>query len=201
MDLFEVETAFQDVIILQTVLEEVKNRSLPLYHRLISLTKNEDKRFFVFFNEFRLETYVTRDQGESINDRNDRAVRKAVQWYGEHLQEAVRARGKSVRCPSVVMISDDKDNLRKAKIESLHALSCKLNCIKFKNLAKLVMIVSDYVSGLKNADQLLDMVSAGREQRENKSAKNELFYPEVSESIAAFFGEFPADPMEVLFAL
>ncbi|OCK97720.1 ribonuclease R [Cenococcum geophilum 1.58] len=161
MDLFEVETAFQDVIILQTVLEEVKNRSLPLYHRLISLTKNEDKRFFVFFNEFRLETYVARDQGESINDRNDRAVRKAVQWYGEHLQEAVKACGKSVRCPSVVMISDDKDNLRKAKAENLHALS-----------------LSDYVSGLKNADQLLDMVSAGREQRENKSAKNERFYPE-----------------------
>lgn len=161
MDLFEVETAFQDVIILQTVLEEVKNRSLPLYHRLISLTKNEDKRFFVFFNEFRLETYVARDQGESINDRNDRAVRKAVQWYGEHLQEAVKARGKPVRCPSVVMISDDKDNLRKAKAENLHALS-----------------LSDYVSGLKNSDQLLDMVSAGREQRENKSAKNERFYPE-----------------------
>lgn len=161
MDLFEVETAFQDVIILQTVLEEVKNRSLPLYHRLISLTKNEDKRFFVFFNEFRLETYVARDQGESINDRNDRAVRKAVQWYGEHLQEAVKARGKSVRCPSVVMISDDKDNLCKAKADNLHALS-----------------LSDYVSGLKNADQLLDMVSVGREQRENKSAKNERFYPE-----------------------
>jgi exosome complex exonuclease DIS3/RRP44 len=40
---------------------------------------------------------------------------------------------------------------------------------------------------LKNADQLLDMVSAGREQRENKSAKNERFYPEVGENIAAFF--------------
>ena len=44
MDLFEVETAFYDVIVLQTVLEEVKNRSLPLYHRLVALTKNEGKR-------------------------------------------------------------------------------------------------------------------------------------------------------------
>lgn len=61
MDLFEVETAFHDVIVLQTVLEEVKNRSLPLYHRLISLTKNEGKRFYVFFNEFRQETYVSRE--------------------------------------------------------------------------------------------------------------------------------------------
>jgi exosome complex exonuclease DIS3/RRP44 len=126
MDVFEVETAFHDVIVLQTVLEEVKNRSLPLYHRLISLTKNEEKRFFVFFNEFRLETYVGRDQGETINDRNDRAVRRAVQWYGEHLQEAVRARGQSVsRCPTVAMISDDRDNLRKSKAENIPGLTCE----------------------------------------------------------------------------
>jgi exosome complex exonuclease DIS3/RRP44 len=50
MDLFEVENAFKDIIVLQIVLEEVKNRSLPLYHRLVNLTKNEDKLFYVFFN-------------------------------------------------------------------------------------------------------------------------------------------------------
>jgi exosome complex exonuclease DIS3/RRP44 len=122
MDLFEVETAFKDVIVLQTVLEEVKNRSLPLYHRLVSLTKNEDKRFYVFFNEFRKETYVTRDSGESINDRNDRAVRRAVSWYHEHLQNAVATK-KSSKCPAVVMISDDRDCLRKAKVEKTSALS------------------------------------------------------------------------------
>jgi exosome complex exonuclease DIS3/RRP44 len=123
MDLFEVETAFTDVIVLQTVLEEVKNRSLPLYHRLVSLTKNEDKRFYVFFNEFRMETYVARDAGESINDRNDRAVRKSVAWYAEHLKKAMGKR--SSKCPAVVMISDDRDNLRKAKAEALSGLSCK----------------------------------------------------------------------------
>jgi exosome complex exonuclease DIS3/RRP44 len=120
MDLFEVETAFKDVIVLQTVLEEVKNRSLPLYHRLVSLTKNEDKRFYVFFNEFRMETYVTRESGESINDRNDRAVRRAVAWYHEHLQQAVK---KVSKCPAIVMISDDRDCLRKAKAEKIVAFS------------------------------------------------------------------------------
>ena len=120
MDLFEVETAFKDVIVLQTVLEEVKNRSLPLYHRLVSLTKNEDKRFYVFFNEFRMETYVTRESGETINDRNDRAVRRAVAWYHEHLQQAVR---KASKCPAIVMISDDRDCLRKAKAEKISGLS------------------------------------------------------------------------------
>lgn len=160
MDLLEIETAFHDVVVLQTVLEEVKNRSLPLYHRLISLTKNEDKRFYVFFNDFRLETYVVREQGETINDRNDRAVRRAVKWYSEHLQQAATKR-KSIRCPAVVMISDDRDNLRKAKADSISGLSLR-----------------DYVAGLDDADRLLDMVSAGHEQRVSKEGKGALLYPD-----------------------
>lgn len=146
MDLFEIGSAFHDVIILQTVLEEVKNRSLPLYHRLLSLTKNEDKRFFVFFNDFRKETYVVRNQGETINDRNDRAIRYAVQWYGEHLTKDANA--KKGRAPTIVMISDDRDCLRKAKAEHLAAFS-----------------LNDYVSGLPEADRLLDMVNEVRAQQ------------------------------------
>ncbi|KAF1981090.1 mitotic control protein dis3 [Aulographum hederae CBS 113979] len=161
MDVFEVETGFRDVIVLQTVLEEVKNRSLPLYHRLISLTKNEGKRFFVFFNEFRLETYVVRGNGETINDRNDRAVRQAVKWYEDHLQVASAVISKSRNCPAIVMISDDQDNLRKAKGEGLKGIK-----------------LSDYVSSLDNADELLDMVSAGQEQQAVRSSKTEMFYPE-----------------------
>ncbi|CAD0107186.1 unnamed protein product, partial [Aureobasidium uvarum] len=160
MDLFELETAFHDVIVLQTVLEEVKNRSLPLYHRLISLTKNDGKRFYVFFNDFRLQTYVVREDKETINDRNDRAVRRAVKWYADHLEEAVSKR-KSVRCPSVIMISDDRDNLRKAKNDGITGLSLR-----------------DYVSGLDDSERLLDMVSAGQEQRVGKQTKGELLYPD-----------------------
>lgn len=139
MDLFEVESAFYDVIVLQIVLEEVKNRSLPLYHRLITLAKNESKRFFIFFNEFRQETYVARAPKETINDRNDRAVRKAVQWYQEHLKQAVATR-KSVRCPTIVMLSDDRENLAKAKQEGIAALTRKrhrlsiVTCRPFANL-------------------------------------------------------------------
>lgn len=160
MDLFETEGIFQDVIVLQTVLEEVKNRSLPLYHRLISLTKNEGKRFYVFFNEFRLETYVQRDVGESINDRNDRAVRRACAWYGEHLNEATKAK-KSVKTPVVVMITDDKGNTEKAQNEGVAATALK-----------------HYVTPLQDADRLLDMLSAGKEQRSVKEGKVEMLYPD-----------------------
>lgn len=161
MDLFEVETSFHDVIVLQTVLEEVKNRSLPLYHRLIALTKNEGKRFYVFFNEFRQETHIARDQGETINDRNDRAVRRAVQWYNQHITDAVASRSKKqTRIPTVIMITDDRDNLRKAKAENVPGVT-----------------LSDFVSGLENSDELLDMISAAQEQREVRSKKPEVFYP------------------------
>lgn len=161
LDLFEQTSAFYDVIILQTVLEELRNRSLPLYHRLLGLTRSEEKRFYVFFNEFRLETYVIREHGESINDRNDRAVRQAVRWYGEHLQKAVKASGKSKKVPQIVMLSDDKDNLQKARAENLSACS-----------------LSDYVSGLEDADRLMDMMNASRQGQDSRVAKDELIYPE-----------------------
>ena len=137
MDLFEETSAFYDVVILQTVLEELKNRSLPLYNRLIALTKSEEKRFYIFFNEFRLETSVQRKDGETINDRNDRAVRRAARWYSEHLPQK--------KCPAIVVLTDDQESSRRARDDGIIALSLR-----------------EYVAGLENADRLLDMVSEAR---------------------------------------
>ncbi|KAL9040127.1 MAG: hypothetical protein Q9180_002106 [Flavoplaca navasiana] len=161
MDLFEQKSGFYDVIILQTVLEELRNRSLPLYNRLIGLTKSEDKHFYVFFNEFRLETYVVRQKGESINDRNDRAVRAAVRWYDTHLNTSVKQGGHTQNRPAIIMLSDDKDNLRNAKAESLNASSLK-----------------DYVAGLDDADRLLDMISASQRGQESRALAAEQLYPD-----------------------
>lgn len=157
MDLFEQESAFYDVVVLQIVLEELRNRSLPLYNRLIGLTKSEEKRFYVFFNEFRLETHVPRLDGETVNDRNDRAVRKAVAWYGKHLKQT-----KVKKVPAVVMLSNDRDNLRKAKDEGILAYS-----------------LADYVKQLKDGERLLDMIP---ETEDGESVKDrrpgQLFYDE-----------------------
>ncbi|KAF7544075.1 hypothetical protein G7Z17_g10237 [Cylindrodendrum hubeiense] len=155
MDLFEQSSSFYDVVILQTVLEELRNRSLPLYNRLVGLTKSEDKRFYVFFNDFRLETFVRREPNESVNDRNDRAVRLAVKWYGDHL-----AQTKAKKVPAVVMLSDDRDNLRKAKADGLHASSLK-----------------DYVGGLEDGERLLDMVAESQSQGGFKKPA-QMLYPE-----------------------
>lgn len=158
MDLFEHASAFYDVVVLQIVLEEVRNRSLPLYNRLVGLTKSDEKRFYVFFNEFRLETYVTRLEGESVNDRNDRAVRRAVQWYAEHLAATAP---KAAKLPSVVMLSNDRDNLRKAHEQGLAATS-----------------LAEYVSGLPNADELMDMIPEVQADIVRSKKPGEHLYPE-----------------------
>ncbi|KAG6000093.1 hypothetical protein E4U21_005817 [Claviceps maximensis] len=155
MDLFEQSSAFYDVIILQTVLEELKNRSLPLYNRLIGLTKSEDKRFYVFFNDFRLETYINREPNETVNDRNDRAVREAVKWYGEHL-----SRTKAAKVPAIVMLSDDQENLRKAREQNLNAVSLRT-----------------YVKSLEDGDKLLDLVAESQSQGGFKKP-SQMLYPE-----------------------
>ena len=161
MDLFEQTSAFYDVIILQTVLEELRNRSLPLYNRLLALTKSEEKRFYVFFNEFRLETYILRERGETINDRNDRAVRHAAKWYADHLEQAVSISGNKKSCPVIVMLTDDKDSLRKAKVGDVIASS-----------------LSDYVSQLEDASRLLDMINASQPGKDARTGQGELYYPE-----------------------
>ena len=64
------------LLVPQTVLDEVRHRSLPLYNRLKTLIDEDfadsSKRGFIVWNEAMEETYLVRDKGETINDRNDR---------------------------------------------------------------------------------------------------------------------------------
>lgn len=53
MDLMESSLFNPPIILLQTVIEEVRHRSLPLYNRLKAIIKMEEKRVWVFYNEYR----------------------------------------------------------------------------------------------------------------------------------------------------
>lgn len=75
----------QSVIILKTVLEEVKHRNANFYSRLRELIANPSAHFFVFDNEFHRftkspsilifrETFCERQGSETPNDRNDRGT-------------------------------------------------------------------------------------------------------------------------------
>ena len=132
-----------------------KNSRPDLYHSTIAswpLPRAKTRGFILFFNEFRSETSVKRDEKESINDRNDRTVRRAAAWYTSHLLSTKR------KSPTIVVLTNDQDNRKKSQAEGLTALSLR-----------------DYVSGLDDADRLSDMVAEGQ----NKDVtRGELFYPE-----------------------
>jgi len=57
MDLIESTLFTPPIILLQTVMEEVRHRSLPLYNRLKALSKTEEKKICIFYNEYR--SYVS----------------------------------------------------------------------------------------------------------------------------------------------
>ena len=54
MDLLESNLFSPPILLLQTVIDEVRHRSLPLYNRLKALIESEDKNIFVFYNEYRM---------------------------------------------------------------------------------------------------------------------------------------------------
>ncbi|EFN55177.1 hypothetical protein CHLNCDRAFT_35599 [Chlorella variabilis] len=110
MDLLE-HPAVSDVVVSSVVLEEVKARNAAVYQRLRQLIAAPDKRFFVFANEHHRETYIQQEPGESPNDRNDRALRVAAAWYTRRLP-----------AHTVILLTDDADNRRKAADAGVEAL-------------------------------------------------------------------------------
>ena len=90
---------------------KVKNQNLSAYKRIRDLVSNSSKKFYVFANEHHRETFVERESNESSNDRNDRAIRVANKWHNQHLKEALTDKDK----PKVVLLTNDRDNLDKAK--------------------------------------------------------------------------------------
>ncbi|PWY99671.1 putative DIS3 3`-5` exoribonuclease required for 3` end formation of 5.8S rRNA [Testicularia cyperi] len=161
MDLIE-NPSFTDVIVLQTVIDEVRHRSLPLFNRLKNLIADPDRRFWVFYNDFGSQTAVLQRHDESPNDRNDRAIRTAAKWYRTHLT-ASTGPGSSTKAElDVLLISDDQDNVSRATTEGIPAMS-----------------VRDYIEGLPNADQLLDLLSSrSMVAGAGGSEKRAVLYPE-----------------------
>lgn len=153
IDLLEHPDCFYDVVIPQVVLEEVKNRSLAVYQRVRALVKAYEKRFVVFHNEFHEETYVVRSKGETINDRNDRAIRRCAQWYEQHLNT-----DNSKTKVKVVFVCNDRDNRNKA--------------LEMGIVAKSTL---QYIESLPNSDVLRDLVPS---EFESFAKGNESHFPE-----------------------
>lgn len=129
------ENVFYNVIILQTVLEEVRHKSPTVYKRLKEIIADVKRKFYIFVNEHHKETYVERVPGENINDRNDRAIRVATNWYNKHLN----IDGQKIL---IVLLTDDLENKKKAVQENIPVCS-----------------MEEYIKSLENSSFLLDKLS------------------------------------------
>ncbi|KAJ7480098.1 hypothetical protein B0H11DRAFT_2158020 [Mycena galericulata] len=170
MDLMESSLFKPPIILLQTVMEEVRHRSIPLYNRLKALVRMDDKRVWVFYNEYRSETAIIREDNETPNDRNDRGIRKATEWYNTHIgltRPIIRGQAKP-KIPTVVLMTEDAANRKKAEESGIAATSTSL--------------VRKYISSLPEsvAAQLLDLLSAEDNDIEPTRAAGgrQAMYPE-----------------------
>ncbi|NWV59797.1 RRP44 exonuclease, partial [Malurus elegans] len=110
----------KNVIVLQTVLQEVRHRSAPVYKRIRDVIQNPEKHFYSFTNEHHRETYIEQKRGETSNDRNDRAIRVAVKWYNEHLRKI-----EDEENIQVIFLTNDRTNKEKAVEEGITAYTCE----------------------------------------------------------------------------
>lgn len=155
-----VETeAFQDLVILQTVLDEVRNRSPSVYQRVRAMIARDAKRCYVFSNEHHRETYAAdTEAGESMNDRNDRAIRLAAAWYQRHLG----AQGAPFSQVRVVMLSNDAGNRERARREAAGYVAAGLG---------------EYCGGLEAGGMLMEMLETAGDA-DAADGPGDVLYPE-----------------------
>ncbi|CDH60378.1 exosome complex exonuclease rrp44 isoform 1 [Lichtheimia corymbifera JMRC:FSU:9682] len=137
LDIME-HPSIKDVIVLQTVREELRHLSLAVYNRLNAILADKNRRFYLFANEHHRDTFLEKLKDETPNDRNDRAIRVGTQWYANHLKESGIL---------TIMLSDDRANREKAASMGVKSQS-----------------VRDYVRGMKDVPELLDMLAAPKSE-------------------------------------
>eukprot|EP00040_Diaphanoeca_grandis_P015316 m.77993 g.77993 ORF g.77993 m.77993 type:complete len:1019 (+) comp25067_c0_seq1:139-3195(+) len=156
-----------NIVLLSTVLDEVKHRSMAVYTRARALVDNPEKRCYVFSNEYFKPTFIEKKDDESINDRNDRAIRVAAHWYATHVNTSDTDAATSVDTPSnVVMLSNDVANLAFAKKEGLTSSNMR-----------------DYVVQILKSPELEDLLALdAHDTSATTTLSSTLFTPHISMS-------------------
>ncbi|XP_049849397.1 uncharacterized protein LOC126318621 [Schistocerca gregaria] len=152
----------KDVIILQTVLEGVREASHQYYQLLRDICGDGERHFYIFSNEFHEETHVERNPGETRRAFNARTMRVAAAWYRDHFKGSA----------SIYVVTNNERDAELAREDGLQVLT-----------------MYEYLSKLEN-DELMDMLAIVEEREmswmRNPSKKElelEPIYPEhLSES-------------------
>lgn len=145
------------VVILQTVLQELRHLNLAAYHRITQLLKVETKSFIFYPNETSESTAVLRLEHETINDFNDRAIRESALFFSRSLaqnHQVSQGPGESGGSEAiVVLITNDKENARLAATSGLatYAMRAYVDTYLFKYPELLDLVANDHVLLTANA--------------------------------------------------
>uniref|UniRef100_H3DI20 Exosome complex exonuclease RRP44 n=1 Tax=Tetraodon nigroviridis TaxID=99883 RepID=H3DI20_TETNG len=150
------DPVIRNVVILQTVLQEVRHRSAPVYKRVKDMIHDKEKHFYTFTNEHHRETFIEREPGESANDRNDRAIRVASRWYSQHLR-GCQSDGDELK---VVLLTNDLANKQKAEENNLLVYKCE-----------------EYIKSLTANPELVDRLALSSDDK-NDITSNKVLFPE-----------------------
>ena len=119
------------IVILQTVLQEIKNLNVACFRRILSLINDENKHFVFYANELSVDTHTERIDSESSNDFNDRQIRESALYFNSFLSTSKTAVSTGI---TTILISNDKDN----KVLSLNECDeniCLIHCSFVVSLA------------------------------------------------------------------
>uniref|UniRef100_A0A672GXR6 Exosome complex exonuclease RRP44 n=1 Tax=Salarias fasciatus TaxID=181472 RepID=A0A672GXR6_SALFA len=150
------DPVIRNVIILQTVLQEVRHRSAPIYKRVKDMIHEKEKHFYTFTNEHHRETFIEREPGETANDRNDRAIRVSAKWYSQHLKP-FEADTEGLK---VVLLTNDLRNKQTAEESGLLVYKCE-----------------EYIKSLIANPELVDRLALSNDEK-NEITSSKLLYPE-----------------------
>ncbi|RWS27889.1 exosome complex exonuclease RRP44-like protein [Leptotrombidium deliense] len=128
-DVLEDEAFGNNVIILQTVLNAVKEKNLTVFVRLKDIEKI--RRFYILVNEYHRELFVEQNENEKDDEYVQRKIHTTVSWYQKHFSS-----------PKIVLLTNNEKRKQKA-------LDAKLNCFTFM----------EYVQSLKTSSDLVDKVA------------------------------------------
>lgn len=150
------------VVVLQTVLQELKHLNVSVYRRVLNLLKDEGKSFIFLPNELMVTTCVTREKDESINDSNDRAIRMATRYLHSLVGTGAKGPGSGSSSGSssaaATLVTNDMGNQRKS---AELGISCQG--------------MREYVNQFKDSyPELLDLAAADAVV----NSKEGIFYPQ-----------------------
>ncbi|KAF8376338.1 dis-3 [Pristionchus pacificus] len=126
MDVFDSEY-ISNIIILQSVWDHVKKKSLAAYKKMNAFVYEEkNARFFVFLNDLHSNTFVTTEKGDNEEEREDACLVRSASYLDEHW--------KGDMTPLLVFGDEEKaDNMKKKYLRT--------------------MSLKEYIQGLECADK------------------------------------------------